>query len=186
MKFTKERKIYLGLLAAGLTALGVDHSLSSSEASETPNVSTSLIVDKPELPRQAAPSIPAIPDGSSISNPLVLRLRAVEKSEQLTQMPIHDAFTLPNRWAADCRTGPTEPKPLTPAEEFEKSHQLNAVMLAGRRSKAIVDGQSISIGQLVDGFKLTEVTERSAVLKSSAGQVVLRLKLHPQIAGTTP
>ena len=186
MKLNKERKIYVALLAVGLSALTVDRVFSSSDAEETPEPPAALIVNKSDAAGTAKASVGATEAAAPDFNPIITRLRTLDEVERLSGTPTEDAFQMPLRWAAAYRTEAPQTRRLSSIEEFQQNHQLNAVMLAGRQSRAIVDGRTISMGQAFDGFKLVEVTERFAVLESSSGQVVLRLNHRPSstVAGT--
>ncbi len=60
-------------------------------------------------------------------------------------------------------------------ERFRKAHTLAAVMGSGEKGWAIVDGRTLFIGQVLDGFTLVSVGRRSAVLESGDVRVLLTL-----------
>ena len=58
--------------------------------------------------------------------------------------------------------GPADGRAFT----FGQRHRLTAVMVSGARGgSAIIDGQLIKVGQSLEGFKLIEVSTRSATFE---------------------
>jgi hypothetical protein len=188
MKLNKERKIFVALLALGLGALAVDRMFSGAEAAASSDNSAALVPTKTDSPGRTAAS-PTTTDVGGEINSVAARLNAMGESQRLSKTQLADGFQLPPRWAAAYKVAEQPAaKPLSPVERFQQSHKLNAVMVGGRRSRAIVDGTTVSAGQVFDGFRLVEVTERFAVLESDAGRVVLKIVNRPDlaVAGTTP
>jgi hypothetical protein len=60
-------------------------------------------------------------------------------------------------------------------ERFKERHKLTGVMASGDDGYAIIDGSFLFIGQVIDGFKLVSVRERSIVLESRGGRIELAL-----------
>jgi hypothetical protein len=88
---------------------------------------------------------------------------------------MRDAFALDQSWL---QTGPADGnrQPLPPEEAFAANHRLQAVMLAGPRGGAQVNGLFMTVGQSIGGFRLVEVGEQSAVFESGSRRVVLELQ----------
>lgn len=188
MKLNKERKIYVALLVLGLGAFALDRMFSGTDAAATPDAPLAQVPTKADLLGRTPPS-PSTADGRSEAISLAARLKATSEAQRLSKTPLTDAFQVPPRWAAAYKTAeqPTA-RPLTVVERFQQSHKLNAVMVGGRRSRAILDGATVSVGQVFDGFKLVDVTERLAVLESGSERVTLKImnRLDLAVAGTSP
>jgi hypothetical protein len=60
-------------------------------------------------------------------------------------------------------------------EQFCREHHLGGVVIDGRRSRAVVDGQLISLGESIDGFRLDEMTRRTARFVRGDEHVALTL-----------
>jgi hypothetical protein len=62
-----------------------------------------------------------------------------------------------------------------PAALFARRHKLQAVVMDGDQSYALVDDQFLVPGQVIGGFVLLSVGDRSAVFQGGGKQVVLEL-----------
>lgn len=190
MQWTKERKIYAALLAAGLVALGVDHvTRSAPEPAEDP---AALAVAKPRTAAPAAaksagsavihPSTPTPTAAQTASFSKRLRLAATTKpSDNISA----DVFRPSTTWipkpvpAPPPTTAPAAPKP-DETVVFRAAHRLTAVLLGSRKapSRVIVDGNPLRVGQTLDHFRLTEIEKNRATFQSrrTGAQITLSLE----------
>jgi hypothetical protein len=179
MALTKERKIYLGLLAAGIGALAVDR-LTSGPATAQAEDASAYVVARPDAPA-ATNSIPVAPAASggtmTPGEGLAARLRELaSKSNAAPGSAPRDLFRAPASWAPQAQTTQPVAKEPGPAD-FEKSHRLTAVLLHGRQAHAVVDGRMVAPGQSIDGYTLLSVTQDMAVFRSRLGTAVLRTEI---------
>jgi hypothetical protein len=162
MKVTKERKILGGLLAAGLIALGVDFATRPPAAIEsTPDQSNAAIAGP-----EKATTVDARPAMPSFTQ----RLDELSKADNATQASYRDPFRAPKSW-----TQASEETASPAGKSFEQSHRLTAVIVAGRRSTAVINGSLVKVGQVIGGHTLVAVTQDLAVLESHNTRVVLKL-----------
>jgi hypothetical protein len=100
------------------------------------------------------------------------QLEVLARQRQLRPGDVRDAFRPSDAWPdGGAGTGPSE----SVAERFKREHELTAVMAAGPGGYAIVDGRTLFIGQVLDGFTLVSVGPRHATLESGGVRVVLDL-----------
>jgi hypothetical protein len=200
MKWTKERKIYAGLLALGMAALGVDRLTrtvpdAAAAAAEDP---ASLVVAKPSAsdPPPVPKAVPANKTAAPVvapGVPLSERLRraagpSTRPSDKL--LAAVDVFRPSRAWSPPPppppvpTTAPTPRKALPPPPDevgvFRKSHRLTAVIV-GRGStgnRALIDGSTaLRVGEALDDFRLVEVAHAQATFEFRDGRrVVLALE----------
>ncbi len=90
-------------------------------------------------------------------------------------------------FAADQDNRLTDPmRPLLGASKVEKSVasqtapsrkaplQLTAVLISPQRSVAVINGESLQKGDVVEGYKLVQIYSDHVVLRGHAGKLVLR------------
>jgi hypothetical protein len=156
MKWTKERKIYTGLLSVGLLALAADRLTAVGDPAEPP--AESLVV-------RSTPSTPAVPVAIS-----TLSERLAMWAQNSGTESGRDPFVPGEGWfGRSAGRSAGSPEPLRGAL------QLNGVLVAGGRSRAIIDGRSLGLGEVVDGYRLVSVSQTKAVLQSGSERVVLTL-----------
>jgi hypothetical protein len=180
MKLSRERKAYAGMLLLGLLALGTDRFIIGHPSTAG--------ADEYSAQPEAAPAVeaPIVPDGpvetaqSARPQTLSVGQRLVQFAGTDPERELSDLFQLPPGWRPQHHE-PQVLRPsgqfLSPAEQFQR-RKLTGVLVEttglGRR-QAIVDGQAILLGQSLDGFRLVEVTQKSAVFEGDGRQVVLRV-----------
>ncbi|HYE20634.1 MAG TPA: hypothetical protein VEA69_19455 [Tepidisphaeraceae bacterium] len=179
MKVTKERKILGGLLAAGLLALIVDR---ASGGGATADMQTEATTVTPVMAPAAAKSPAAVPATPAVATPaskpsLASRIDQLAKSDLAGGPALasyRDPFLVGRLWsgsgADDADAGVGKPA------RFERDHRLTAVIVAGRRSSAMVNGSLVRVGQSVGGHTLVAVTHDMAVLDRGDSRVVLKLE----------
>lgn len=186
MKITRERKIYLGMLALGLAALSLDRMFSdapgprSASASVASSFSDAADVTgvSPVAPVTVVPIAPAIQTDSGLQTPrLAQRLAAFGQEHGIAPQDAANAFVPSAQWVDESRTAaavqmdqaiPTGP---SEAEQFLHAHKLSGIMADKQGGLAIVNGKPVALGQSVGGFRLTELHPRHAVFTSTAGEV---------------
>lgn len=82
----------------------------------------------------------------------------------------HDPFARPALAAPLANGG--QPAPIG-AKEWRP--QLRAVIVAGKSSMVNVEGTIVSLGELIDGFRLTGVEDRKAVFMKDGVRVELTM-----------
>jgi len=174
MKLNTERKVYLGLLTAGLLALGASQfSSGSGTAAVDP---ASMLVSQSNTTTPVGP-ITATDPTKAIT--IAQRLRAFTKTHWPAKGELcADAF----QPIEIIQVTAAVPKP-TAAEQFRQSHHLDAVVVAGPRSQAIINGQPILLSKEIDGFRLIAVTPRAGIFESPDHTARLQLPLmNPAVA----
>lgn len=187
MKITRERKIYLGMLALGLAALSLDRVLTdapgprSASASVASSLSDAADVTaaSPVTPVTVMPTAPAIqPTAGSQTPRLAQRLAAFGREQGIAPQDAANAFVPSSQWLDESRAAVAaqvnEAIPAGPseAEQFLHAHKLNGIIADKHGGLAIVNGKPVALGQSVGGFRLTELHPRHAVFTSTDGEVV--------------
>ena len=180
MKWTKERKIYGGLLALGVLALVVDR-LSGGPKEAAAQEDAAALVAPNVAGKSAPPKTSRTADTAMLARAdlgLAERLRAATNGQPVSDKSVVDVFRPSRKWAGDAGGGGAA-HPMSEAERFKAAHRLTAVMMSGRSSRAIVDGTPLRLGESLDGFKLLSVDPGRAVLERSGARVVLALDQMP-------
>ncbi|MFQ5489712.1 MAG: hypothetical protein ACE5GE_03220 [Phycisphaerae bacterium] len=177
---TKKKKTIYGLmLGVGLLALLVDR----------------LMTTRPAQASAAASSAPTLPGATANdpkANPTELESVAAApfprvSADGSTLPPIRDAFTLlpaaVEALGGQGQTGTRGPNaqsnnPSEPsAAEFAAKHELSAVLEAGGFGVAVVDGQWVRVGDVLDACKLVEITGRQAIFECFDESAELAVRL---------
>jgi hypothetical protein len=171
MKLGKKQTAYgvvLGLAAAGFV---VDRLFFTPATAEAAVPKTTLAAPAVEVPsaapaQAAAPSIPA--------GWLAERLRAATSD---SNNQLRDVFAVPASWRPAPKAAPAEiaPKAKLFGEQFCSEHHLEAVVIDGKKGRAVVDGQLVSVGNSIDGFQLVTLTPQSAQFVRGQERVSLAL-----------
>jgi len=176
MTLTKSQKVYVAILVIGVVALVIDRTLLQPEQAAAGAASvlqyaispSTRVSDDPGSPRSEGPA----PRQVAIAR----RLEQIAEQRGLDPTGVVDAFRPSPMWRA---LGETPAGPAAQveslADRFRKAHMLTAVMGSGDQGWAIVDGRTLFIGRVLDGFTLVSVGSRSAVLESGDARVVLTL-----------
>ena len=179
MKWTKERKIYGGLLALGVVALAVDRLSGPPKEAAAQEDAAALVA--PNVAGKSAPSKNSrTADAAMLARAdlgLAERLRAAANGQLVSDKSVVDVFRPSRKWSGDGGGGAAHS--MSEAERFKAAHRLTAVMMSGRNSRAIVDGTPLRLGESLDGFKLLSVDPGRAVLGRSGARVVLALDQMP-------
>jgi hypothetical protein len=173
MKVTGKHKVYAALLAAGLTALIVDR------ASTGPNPADAAVAETAQVASAPAgvPATAAAPETRlSSASSLAASLRAMMSSEKMSPEAAPDAFVPSKSWAPLVEAAPVRPKINPPVEYFTKTHVLSALVHSAKGGMAVINGSMTKIGDMVDGFKLTSLSQNCAVFQNGANSVKLQMK----------
>lgn len=177
MKETKKYLAYFTVLAIGCGWLGMDW---LSSGSSTPTAEARTVAAAPQQPATDK-SLPAdMGDEPAIAS----RLNNLVLQRGLASNPPADGFAIPLAF----RPPPVVKKAAVASAvnllaKFKANHKLISVMVAGRASNAMVDGRLLQLGDQLDGFKLVEITQNSAVF--SRGEIKASLNFQAQPAITT-
>jgi hypothetical protein len=179
---SRKRRIQInaGIIVLCITALAVDKLLLTNGA-------------RPERAGAAEPAAGQSSPGSDASSkresvPLELRLDQKLAEYDDIDTP-RDPFQLSNTMKTALPPPPSEKQapqiveapPRSPeliAEDFMSLHRLEAVLSADARSMAVVNGQTVYLGESLDGFILVSVKDRSAVFEGGGERVTLTLPLE--------
>ena len=181
--FIRRQSAFTGLVVLGLAALIVDRVfLSEPEAAKAqPSAATTRPSARPPIRPSARPSV-ASPTSRPAVNSLSDRLRQVQEADQSRLAKARKVVGLAEPAAQSAPKAPSPvlqpPKP-DPAEKFRRAHRLTATLLNGQLSQAMVDGRFITLGQALDGFRLTAVSSTTATFESADAKVVLATVAQP-------
>jgi len=171
MKLTKQRKVYLGVLAVGLVALVIDRAFLGG-GGVSPSSAEGAVIPPVKAPAGAmSPQQPNV----SIADRLAAATEAANASE------LKDAFRPSDAWLAQLRPSADRPAvaPLDLAQSFSQRHRLMGVMLQTGGGKAIVDDRCMAVGEKMDGFTLVAVEKNSAVFTCGDSRAELKLPQAP-------
>jgi len=180
MALNKERKVLLGLLGSAGLILVVDQVLlgppQGANASQTtpaaPPSSTPVAQTNDTAERQPS-ALQLSRDSSELVDSWNERL-----TEATTDIPIEAEVTDP--FAAVDQYESETTGFMTP-QTFQQQHKLSSVITSDDTGVAMINGKPLRIGQVIEGYRLISVDDRSAELR--AGDQVVRLVLPKQGAG---
>lgn len=175
MKFNKQRKIYVGVLAVALVGLLIDRLVLSPGQSGPSAAQGAMVL---ELIPDASETIHAVLDESyqtKESYSLADHLQAICGDADAEMMGVKDAFVLPQEWVKRPEPQKKETPAKTPAERFREAHRLMAVMVDEHGGRAVINGTYLLVGQEKNGFRLLSVGKRSATVEF--GDETIELKI---------
>ena len=175
-KLTKRQKICGVVLVLVAGVLVVDRVFLASEGHSPQRASAEAAPQPTNRPPVDVPPAPSMPPAPAQGDGLADRLEALAESRELDLAEMRDAFALSRSWAQKGLGSGGADARLSPAEQFTRDYKLKAVMVAGRKGAAQVNGVCVTVGQSIGAFRLVGVTERSAVFASGDQRVVLKLK----------
>lgn len=157
-----------------LVALGTDRMFFGAAASGPETASASPITAALQNKSAATTDIdaPLEKDDPTAATSLAQRLTQLARHQPGQLKGHRDAFRPSNEWVGVDGSGSDLP---TDANRFRKTHKLMALMPKNRRPFAMVDGQTVFVGQKLDGFTLVAVRSQSAVFESIGGRVELKM-----------
>ena len=180
MKMTRKGKvcaIVLGLAGFAVTCDQLFFFPAAGPA--TAQAASSAVVNEPAastpMPVPASPA--AVAGGSGQPTPAIAgRLQGLAVAHRLNLSEVDDAFDPPATWKQQEQTIRVLKRSQVRANDFRQSHQLTAVLTAGKRGLAVLGGKPVRIGQTIDGFTLVDVAKRSAVFEAEGVRVELSLR----------
>ncbi len=174
MGMTPKHKVYATVLGLGLVALGVDRAFLGPKKASARELPSQRLVATPTAP-VAAVGVPV--STRTLSTPRMViadRLDGVARSRGFDLGRVPDAFVPSSAWMpvepVAAGSGPGGPTTTIIPIPFE----LTAVM-AGARGSAIINGEGMVVGDVLDGYKLVSVGQRSAVLGRAGHRIELTL-----------
>ena len=182
MEITKKHKVMFVALGIAAVVFLADRIMPGSSPAG-PNQAQAAIGEPGDetTPELSSPADDRETQAAEVRTALARRLDSVARSHRLKPSAVKDAFFPSTEWVGP-RGGKVvvdeEPKVNSAeakAQEFARMHQLKGAIVASDRSIAIIDGNCVSVGQMVDGFELKSVTADTAVLACEGTEVVLKL-----------
>ncbi len=176
MHLTKKQKIYGGLLIVAAGAMFVDRVMIGSEmgtpqrATAKPARSLSVSGDGGIVPSDDAMS--NIPDRDQL---IASRLAVAARQRGIRIASLRDAFEPPESWVGRSNGVDTVNHSAMTAETFRRQYPLMAVIKTGGDSYAVVGNRTIRVGQILNGFTLVAVKQRTALFRSKLDQIELNL-----------
>ncbi len=170
------RKIYGAILAVALTSLVADR-LFFGEGGSTPQQASASSQDVPATEAAVLHAI-AEPVSQSDQATLAQRLKSLEGDFGLDISKFRDAFMPSKDWLGRGTDG--EFTLETTGREFARLHQVTSILFIGDgKGSVIIDGQFVSVGQVIDGFTLIGLTDKTAVFQFAQETVELELTSAP-------
>lgn len=187
MKSSRERNVLIAVLGVAGLGLLVDRVVIGSDVTGPAESSAGVVDDIATDPA----SLLIVPDkagnagkGADIPvEPLANRLRKIVGNTGAGDgSAARDAFTVPTGWVPADAESEAGSEAAVAAETFKRDHKLEAVLVTGDQRCAVVNGQTVYVGQSLQGYRLVSVQERSAEFRS--GGVTVSLGIRG--AGQTP
>lgn len=173
MKLGRKQTIYGVVLGAAAIAFVIDRIFftpASAEAAVPPAMARPAAVETLAVP----PAVPVTASCQAIpAGWLAGRLRAAAPA---ANADLRDIFVAPASWRpAKPVAAIVAPKTQLFADAFRREHHLGGIVIDGRNSRAVVDGQLIPVGQSFDGFRLVSLSREAAQFVRGDEQVLLTL-----------
>jgi hypothetical protein len=173
MKITKSQKVYFGLLAAGLVALGVDRFVLSPQTAAAADNAQSLLIKPGDSVTASGNVLSSSSTVTSLkTNPVADKLKRLNDSVPAAKGDLRDAFTPGAAWVSAVGGDSSAPNGVA---NFSQTHHLTGVLVSGRTGQAMIDGKLILMGQTVDSYKLIAVKTGIAIFEAGDVQVTLRI-----------
>ncbi len=172
MTLTKSQRVYVAIMVIAVVALLIDRTLLQPEPAQASALQYTIPASERdpvdlEAPRSEGPA----PRQVAIAR----KLEQIAEQRGLDPTGVIDAFRPSPMWLQLREVPVDDVQAELLVERFRKAHTLAAVMGSGDEGWAIVDGRTLLIGQVLDGFTLVSVGRRSAVLESGDARVLLTL-----------
>lgn len=178
MALTKERKLLLGALGSAGLILAADQVLLGPPRGA--NASQIAPIEQPIAPTTTTTQAPSAQPGAmevSLASGEVLDTWNARLGEATAgdgdRATIADPFSITERR----ESGPAD---VISPQAFLQQHNLTAVMIGGEIGVALINNKPVRIGQMIAGYRLISVDDRSAELR--AGGQSVRLVLPKQKA----
>ncbi len=175
MTLTKIQKVYVAIMVIGLVALLIDRTLLQPEQATAGAAAALQYAISPSTRSPDDPGSPQSEGPAPRQVAIARKLEQVAEQRGLDPTGVIDAFRPSPMWLQLREVPVDDVQAELLVERFRKAHTLAAVMGSGDEGWAIVDGRTLFIGRVLDGFTLISVGQRSAVLESGDARVVLTL-----------
>lgn len=176
MKSPRERTVLVSVLVIAGLGFAADRIVIGSDVTGPAETSAGVIdlaVDPASLlidPEQ--PEGPAEDAGPSLAE----LLRDATAGYAAGEAGSRDAFSVPAAWKGVSSDGAGTLTGALSAEAFRSKNALDAVLVTGDQRCAVINGQTIFVGEELDGYRLLTVHERSVEFESSGVRVVLGIR----------
>ena len=165
------------LIVAGL-GLAFDRVIIGSDVTSPAESSAGVLDIQPDpesLLIQPAPAQEAVSE-TVVSLADRLRIATAEYSSDSADK--RDAFVVSSQWlTTEQAPGKALGVNLTQAlEAFKRDNRLDAVMVTGDQRCAVINGQTLFVGQTLQGYRLVAVHERSAEFVANGVRVLLGIR----------
>ncbi|MCA9296512.1 MAG: hypothetical protein KC983_08340, partial [Phycisphaerales bacterium] len=108
---------------------------------------------------------------------LAQRFAAHAESASIDVDTVRDVFVASPSWSGSSQAGVIDPDMAPTPEEMIRRYEVTGVIQQGANSGAIINGEFVRRGGLLDGYRLVTVNARSVVLE--AGQITVTLEIDP-------
>jgi hypothetical protein len=178
MKVTSQQKILGAVLVVGAIALSADRLFflnSSASADTTPAASeyaVAAVTPSAAASSGAELSLPPQPPAAPApAASIAQRLRDAAKAAPASGA---DAFAFGECWReTQAPAAAPDNSAALAAEQFKTTHHLTGVLTGNGRPVAMIDGRIVPVGQSIDGYRLIDVSHRSATFELGQTQVTL-------------
>lgn len=166
MALTKRQKTLIGIFCVALVVVVAERVLVGPRGGPDAASADSLeevveaVLSEEDQPEAESPSVAE-------------RLRDLAAGEEPNLAQLRNPFSLPASWFPRAVQGSAAVEDA--AARFVRTHQLTAVVMDGPRSGALIDNRFLVPGQVLDGFRLVSVADRSAVFEGQGRRVTLEL-----------
>jgi hypothetical protein len=168
MRLTRRSTVLLGVFFIGLIALVADRTILRPQG----GLQAASAASEAGGPGLLAGNLPILEDQPRAEG-VAERLSGLWTGQEPVFEQMRNPFALPATWLGTENTaGGVVPDEVA---RFIRTHQLTAVVVNGAESYVFADDRFLVPGQILDGFTLVSVAERSAVFESEAGQAILEL-----------
>jgi hypothetical protein len=168
MRLTRRNTVLLGIFFIGLIALVADRTILRPQG----GLQAASGASPAGGPSLLAGNLPVLEDRPRVEG-VAERLSSLWTGKEPVFEQIRNPFALPTTWRGTENTaGGMLPDEVT---RFIRTHQLTAVVVNGAESYVFADDRFLVPGQILDGFTLVSVAERSAVFEAQGRQAILEL-----------
>ena len=180
MKMTRKGKVCAVVLGlAGVAVMCDQLFFLRSAGPATAQAASGAAVSEPvaSTPLPAVAPSAEVPGGTGQPMSAIAgRLQRLAEEHRLNLSEVDDAFDPPASWKQQEQTVRVLNLSQMRANAFRDTHQLTAVLTAGKRGLAVLGGKPVRIGQIIDGFTLVAVAKRSAVFEAEGVRAELSLR----------
>lgn len=185
MKISRERKIYVALVGVGLLALAADRVLFAEADPAAGDALEDAVAAPEELPVSAILDLAGFPDldGGQLAPTLAERLGRLGGENRHTD-DLRNVFAVPDAWRTEVPSPAAVADEAGGVDDFSVTHRLMAVVPNARTPCIVVEGVAVLVGQIIDGYQLVEVRQRSAAFVKGKQRVELHLDDISLLAST--